>query len=73
MNMFRDLGIAALTGLGVALLLTDPTTWTWISLLGPYIAPQVAQALQFMQDIRPFASIFCYALALALFMTRIKF
>jgi hypothetical protein len=73
MNMFRDLGILAFMVLGVALLLSDPTTWGWVSVLGPYIAPQVATALQFMQDIRPFASIFCYALALALFMTRIKF
>ena len=73
MNMFRDIAILALMTLGVALLLSDPTTWGWISVLGPYIAPQVASGLQFLQDIKPFGSIFCYALALALFMTRIKF
>jgi hypothetical protein len=73
MNTFRDLAIGALMALGLGLLLTDATTWTWVSLAGPYLAPQIEQGLQFLQDIRPFGSIFCYALALALFMTRIKF
>ncbi len=73
MNTFRDLAILGLMALGVAMLMTDPTTWTWVALLGPTIAPQVAIGLQFMEDISPFGSIFCYALSLALFMTRIKF
>ena len=73
MNMFRDLAILALMTLGIALLISDPNGWTWVAVLGPYIAPSVEQALAFMDSIKPFASIFCYALSLALFMTRIKF
>jgi len=62
----------ALIGLGVGLMLTDPTTWP-LAWLGHTLGPPVYNALHFLQDIRPFGSIFCYALALALFMTRLKF
>jgi hypothetical protein len=73
MNMFRDLAMMALIILGAGLSFTDPATWTWISVLGPQVAPYVSQSVDFLSATRPFSNLFCYALALALFMTRIKF
>jgi len=73
MNMFRDLAILALIALGVGLVFTDPANWNWISIFGPYIAPSLFQAVDCLASLRPFSSILCYALALALFMTRLKY
>jgi hypothetical protein len=73
MNTFRDLAILALLAFGVAAILTDPTTWPGITVLGPRIAPSIEEGFVFLNSIQPFGSIFCFALSLALFMTRIKF
>ena len=73
MNMFRDLAILAFLALGLGLIFTDPVNWTWISIFGPYIAPSLNQAVEFLGELKPFSSMFCYALALALFMTRLKY
>lgn len=73
MNMFRDLATLFLIALGAGLSFSEPTQWTQINLLGPTVAPYVEQALTFLSSIRPFSNLFCYALALALFMTRLKF
>jgi len=54
---------------GVALMVSNPLDWGIMSR-----APeQVSEAISFMIKMQPFASIVFYALALALFMTRIKY
>ena len=73
MNTFRDLAILGLLAFGIGIIFSDPTTWPGISMLGPYIAPQIEQGFAFLNAIKPFGSLFCFALSLALFMTRIKF
>ncbi len=69
MNMFRDITIFALMGLGFGLLFTDPDTWNWATVGGAYLV----QAIAFLSAARPFSPIICFALALALFMTRLKY
>ena len=69
MNQFRDLMIGALLVLGMGVELTDPKDWTWADVGGPY----VVNALNFLSDFKPWTPIILFALALALFMTRIKY
>ncbi len=69
MNMFRDLLMTALIALGITLAISDPLDWRWIAAAGPY----VVQAIDFMVTTRPFSYIICFALALTLFMTRLKY
>ena len=69
MNMFRDILIFALMAFGLGLAVSDPTDWKWIDLLGS--GP--VQALLFIGQAKPFSVIICFALALALFMTRLKY
>jgi hypothetical protein len=69
MNMFRDLAILFLLALGISLTISNPDDWKWIDVCGPY----VVQAIAFMVLTKPMSIIICMALALALFMTRLKY
>ncbi len=69
MNMFRDLLILFLIGLGVTLMMTDPTDWKVVDAGGPY----VVNAVIFLVAAKPFSYVICFALSLALFMTRLKY
>ncbi|MCE0521505.1 MAG: hypothetical protein LV480_01170 [Methylacidiphilales bacterium] len=69
MNQFRDLTICALIVLAVGLGVGQPENWTWDSIGGPY----VVNAITFLADARPWSIIFLLALALTLFMTRLKY
>ncbi len=55
--------------LAFGLLLGNPDNWTWTSMCGPY----VVEAVTFLSQGRPWSIIILFALALALFMTRLKF
>jgi hypothetical protein len=50
-------------------LIGHPEDWNWDAAGGPY----VVKAVTFMADARPWSVIVLMALALALFMTRIKY
>ena len=69
MNQFRDIMIVALMALGMGIEVTDPKDWTWAAVGGHY----VVDSLQFLGDYQPWTPIILFALALALFMTRIKY
>jgi hypothetical protein len=69
MNQFRDLLIVALVALGLGIGLTDPDSWTWAAAGGAY----VVNALHFLAIMKPWSVIVLMAIALAVFMTRIKF
>ena len=69
MNMFRDIAIGILVALGIGLTVSDPDDWKWVAAGGPY----VVQAVSFLVTTKPFSVVICMALALALFMTRLKF
>ena len=69
MNQFRDLTMLVLIVLAMALELTDPHDWTWAARGGA----NVVNALNFLGDYKPWSPIILLALALALFMTRIKY
>ncbi len=61
--------MAALIILALGLGFTDPGNWTWATLGGGY----VVSAITFLADSRPWSIIILMALALALFMTRLKY
>jgi len=69
MNMFRDLAMLFCIFVGVSLWVTNPLDWS-IMARAPV---QIPEAIEFMQKAQPFSSLVCYALALALFMTRLKY
>jgi len=69
MNMFRDILICILIALAISLAVSDPLDWKWVAAAGPY----VVQAMDFLVTTRPFSIIIAIALALALFMTRLKY
>jgi hypothetical protein len=69
MNQFRDLAMAALIILAAGLGLGHPENWTWAAAGGAY----VVNAITFLADGRPWTIIVLMALALALFMTRLKY
>jgi len=69
MNMFRDILMIALIALALGLGFSDPNDWKWADVAGPY----VVQSLSFLATAKPFSIIILFALALALFMTRLKF
>jgi hypothetical protein len=69
MNQFRDLTMLAMIILAIALLVGDPDNWGWVKFGGPY----AVQALYFLSVGRPWDVIILFALALALFMTRLKY
>ena len=61
--------MAALIILAVSLGLGHPENWTWASGGGAY----VVDAITFLADGRPWTILVLLALALALFMTRLKY
>ena len=69
MNQFRDLTLMGMIILAIALLVGQPENWGWVSMGGPY----AVQALYFLVQARPWDIIILFALALALFMTRLKY
>jgi hypothetical protein len=69
MNQFRDILMLALIALGFGVAFTNPTDWTWAAVGGP----TVVNALDFMAQTRPWSVITLFALALALFMTRLRY
>ena len=69
MNQFRDITMAILIFLGLGIELTDPHDWQWAAACGPY----VVNALDFLGDYKPWTPVVLFALALALFMTRIRY
>lgn len=69
MNMFRDIMMLFCIFVGTSLMVSDPLNWS-IMTRAPV---QIPEAIEFMQKAQPFASIVCFALALALFMTRLKY
>jgi len=69
MNMFRDLAIGFLLAISIGLTVSDPDDWKWVAAGGPY----VVQAVSFLVITKPFSVVILMALALALFMTRLKF
>jgi hypothetical protein len=69
MNQFRDITMLALIILAISLLVGQPENWTWTAIGGGYLVNAVA----FLADGRPWTVIVLMALALALFMTRLKY
>jgi hypothetical protein len=69
MNQFRDLTMMAMIILAIGLLVGQPENWTWASIGGSY----AVNAVNFLAEGRPWTVIVLFALALALFMTRLKF
>jgi hypothetical protein len=69
MNQFRDITMAVLIVLALGIELTDPHDWGWAAVGGPY----VVNAIDFLGDYKPWTPVVLLALALALFMTRIKY
>jgi hypothetical protein len=69
MNQFRDILICALIILAVGLGFGQPENWTWAAVFGGY----AVNAVTFLADGRPWTIIILIALALALFMTRLKY
>jgi hypothetical protein len=69
MNQFRDITMLALIAAAIALIAGGPENWTWPRLGGD----NLVMAVQFLIDGRPWSVIIMFALALALFMTRLKY
>jgi hypothetical protein len=69
MNQFRDILMTTLIVLAIGLLVGHPENWNWAAAAGPY----VVNAITFLADGRPWTVIVLLALALALFMTRLKY
>jgi len=69
MNQFRDILMAAMIILAISLLVGQPENWGWTALGGTYLV----QAVYFLTEGRPWTIIVLMALALALFMTRLKY
>jgi hypothetical protein len=69
MNQFRDLLMCALIILAIGLAVGHPENWNWAAAGGAY----VVNAITFLADGRPWTILLLIALALALFMTRLKY
>lgn len=69
MNQFRDLLIAAMAILAIGLTFGHPENWTWVAAGGSY----AVNAVTFLTDARPWSTLMLVVLALALFMTRLKY
>ena len=59
----------ALLILGFGLWMGHPENWNWAAVGGAY----VVNSLNFMTDTRPWSFLVLFALALAIFMTRLKY
>ncbi len=69
MNMFRDIFTVVFIALGIALWLTKPDDWQWIGFLGQW----AVYTINVFMTIRPFSTITCFVIAVALWMTRKKY
>ena len=69
MNQFRDLLMCALIILAIGLGVGHPENWNWAAAGGAY----VVKSITFLADARPWSILVLLALALALFMTRLKY
>lgn len=69
MNQFRDITMMTLIVLAISLLVGGPENWTWPAVGGAYLV----NAINFLTEFRPWSVIVLLALALTLFMTRLKF
>jgi hypothetical protein len=69
MNMFRDILMMALVALGLGLWFGQPEGWRWPDACGSY----VVMAVTYCTEARPYSIVLCGALALALFMTRLRY
>jgi len=69
MNQFRDLTMFALIALAIGLGFGHPENWNWAAAGGPY----AVNAVTYLSMGRPWSIIILCALALALFMTRLKY
>jgi hypothetical protein len=69
MNQFRDILMLAMIILAISLGVGHPENWTWETPAGPY----AVQAVTWLTDLRPWSILLLLALALALFMTRLRF
>jgi hypothetical protein len=61
--------MSAMIILAISLLIGQPENWTWTAICGGY----VVNAINFLAEARPWSIIVLMALALALFMTRLKY
>ena len=61
--------ILALLGLALGLGFGKPEDWTWVAAAGPY----AVESVNYLTQGRPWSIIILCALALALFMTRLKY
>ena len=69
MNQFRDILMCALIILAIGLEVGQPENWNWAAAGGAY----VVNAITFLAEGRPWTVIVLMALALALFMTRLRY
>jgi len=69
MNQFRDILICILIALAIGLGVGHPENWTWVASGGEY----AVNALNVLTQMRPWSIIILLAVALALFMTRLKY
>ena len=61
--------MTAMVILAISLLVGQPENWGWVTMGGPY----AVQALYYLVISRPWDIIILFALALTLFMTRLKY
>ncbi len=61
--------MVALIALAIGLAIGGPENWTWDNICGPY----VVEAINWLTNLRPLSIIILLALALALFMTRLRY
>ena len=69
MNQLRDILIVVFIALALGLAIGHPEDWTWETPGGPYVVSAVA----FLTAGRPWSIVILLALALSLFMTRLKY
>jgi len=69
MNQFRDIAMLAMIILAIALTVGDPDSWGWVKIAGPW----AVEGLYDLTVSRPWSPVILLALALTLFMTRIKY
>ena len=69
MNQIRDILIGAMLILAASLWFGHPESWTWDDAGGPTLVTSI----NFLAQTRPWSIIVLCAMALALFMTRLKY
>jgi hypothetical protein len=69
MNQLRDILIVVLTITAIGIGVGHPDQWTWADAGGPYLV----NTINFLAAGRPWSTLILLALALTLFMTRLKY